>query len=493
MTDLTLYNFRFVVGSQDLYGEETLRQVEKNAREIVSSLNESGLLPWKIQPPTVAIDSNAILDAMQEANNDKSCAGVIVWMHTFSPAKMWIAGLKALRLPLLHLHTQFNKEIPVNEIDMDYMNLHQSAHGDREFGYICSRLRLARKVVTGHYTDIAVLEEIALWMRASIGSAFSRELKCERFGDNMRQVAVTEGDKVEAQIKLGWEVNYLPVGELVTAINSLTEEEVDELIREYELLYTIDTTDTDAVRYQARIELAMKKLFEERSASAFSTNFEDLYGMEQLPGLAVQRMMEQGYGFAGEGDWKTACLQAVMKRMEFGLVQGSSFMEDYTYHMADNGLVLGAHMLEVDPSIAEIDGEKTISVEPLGIGNRKPPARMKFVSRTGDAICVSLVDLGNRLRMICADVEVVEPVADMPNLPVAQVMWRPLPDLKTSSEAWIYAGGAHHTVLSLSLTAEHMREFASINGIEFVHINANTDINAFRDSLIAADAVWRNR
>ncbi len=283
------------------------------------------------------------------------------------------------------------------------------------------------------------------------------------------------------------------MGELVTAINSLTEEEVDELIREYELLYTIDTTDTDAVRYQARIELAMKKLFEERSASAFSTNFEDLYGMEQLPGLAVQRMMEQGYGFAGEGDWKTACLQAVMKRMEFGLVQGSSFMEDYTYHMADNGLVLGAHMLEVDPSIAEIDGEKTISVEPLGIGNRKPPARMKFVSRTGDAICVSLVDLGDRLRMICADVEVVEPVADMPNLPVAQVMWRPLPDLKTSSEAWIYAGGAHHTVLSLSLTAEHMREFASINGIEFVHINANTDINAFRDSLIAADAVWRNR
>ncbi|MGI6577313.1 MAG: L-arabinose isomerase [Eubacteriales bacterium] len=491
MRQLDSYYFSFIVGSQDLYGPETLRLVEKNSREIVDSMNSSGSLPWEIRFSSVVIDSNAILDAMEKANSDKNCAGVIVWMHTFSPAKMWIAGLKALRLPLLHLHTQYNKEIPVNEIDMDYMNLHQSAHGDREFGYICARLRLARKVVTGHYTNSAVLNEVDLWMRAAIGFAVSRELKCERFGDNMRQVAVTEGDKVEAQIKLGWEVNYLPVGELVAEIDKVTDEEVTEIFNEFNSKYTIDTDDLDAVHYQARIEIAMKKLFEKRDSIAFSTNFEDLYGLKQLPGLAVQRLMGDGFGFAGEGDWKTACLQAVMKRMEAGLQGGSAFMEDYTYHLSDDSLVLGAHMLEVDPSIAT--GEIKISVEPLGIGNRMPPARMKFVSRTGNAICVSLVDMGDRLRMICADVEVVDPVAEMPNLPVAQVMWRPLPDLKTSSEAWIYAGGAHHTVLSLSLTAEHMRQFAEMVGIEFVHIGADTDINTFRENLLAADVVWRNK
>jgi len=491
MRPLNSYYFSFIVGSQNLYGAETLRVVEKNSREIVETMNRSGLLPWEIRFSSVVTDPNAILDAMEKANTDKSCAGVIVWMHTFSPAKMWIAGLKTLRLPLLHLHTQYNREIPVNEIDMDYMNLHQAAHGDREFGYICARLRLARKVVTGHYTDSTVLNEIGLWMRAAIGYAVSQDLKCERFADNMRQVAVTEGDKVEAQIKFGWQVNYLPVGELAATIEALTEDEVEQLFNEYRSKYTIDTDDLDAVRYQARIETAMKKLLSGRDAIAFSTNFEDLHGLKQLPGLAAQRLMGEGFGFAAEGDWKTACLLAVMKRMEAGMAGGCSFMEDYTYHLADDSLVLGAHMLEIDPSIAA--GEIKISVEPLGIGNRMPPARMKFVSRTGSAICVSLIDMGDRLRMICADVEVVEPIARMPNLPVAQVMWRPLPDLKTSSEAWIYAGGAHHTVLSFSLTAEHMREFANMAGIEFVHIGADTNINTFRESLLAADAIWRNR
>lgn len=491
MRPLNSYYFSFIVGSQTLYGEETLRQVEKNSREVVDYMNRSGALPWEIRFSSVVTDPNAILDAMQNANTDKSCAGVIVWMHTFSPAKMWIAGLKTLRLPLLHFHTQYNKEIPVNEIDMDYMNLHQAAHGDREFGYICTRLRLPRKVVTGHYTDSAVLNEINLWMRAAIGYAVSQELKCERLADNMRQVAVTEGDKVEAQIKFGWEVNYLPVGELVAAVEAVTDDEVDKLLGEYKSKYTIETGDLDAVLYQAKIEIAMKKLFSERDAAAFSTNFEDLYGLKQLPGLAVQRLMGEGYGFGAEGDWKTSCLMAVMKRMESGLPGGSSFMEDYTYHFADDSLELGAHMLEIDPSIAA--GEIKISVEPLGIGNRMPPARMKFVSRTGNAICVSLIDMGDRLRMICAEVEIVEPIAKMPNLPVAQVMWRPLPNLKTSSEAWIYAGGAHHFVLSLSLTADHMREFAEMVGIEFVHIGAETDISAFRQNLSAADAIWRNK
>ena len=483
------YYFKLIVGSQDLYGEETLREVEKDAVEIAASMRSSGILPCEVRFASVVINSTAILEAMEQANTDKNCAGVIVWMHTFSPAKMWIAGLKALRLPLLHFHTQYNKAIPADKIDMDYMNLHQSAHGDREFGYICARLRLSRKTVTGHCTDAETLSEIALWMRAAVGIAVSKELKCERLGDNMRQVAVTEGDKVEAQIRLGWEVNYLPVGALAEAVDAVSEDETDALMLEYNRKYTLRKADADATRYQAKLEIAIRKLMTEKGAVAFSTTFEDLYGLKQLPGMAVQRLTLDGYGFAGEGDWKTACIGAVMKRMEAGLAGGSAFMEDYTYHLSEDSLVLGAHMLEVDPSIAA--GEITVAVKPLGIGNRMPPARMQFVARTGDAICVSLVDMGDRLRMICADVQAVEPIAKMPNLPVAQVMWRPLPNLKTSSEAWIYAGGAHHTVLSFSLTAAHMREFAEMAGIEFIHIGADTNIERFRSDLKIADAVWR--
>lgn len=486
---MSKYKFWFVTGSQDLYGEETIKQVEIDSKEIVESLNASKKLPWSVEFKAVVLDSTSIRKVMEQAGVDESCAGVITWMHTFSPAKMWIAGLKALRKPMLHLHTQFNKRIPLDKIDMDYMNLHQSAHGDREFGYICSRLRLPRKVVSGYYQDEDVLNEISSWMRSAVGAAVSKEIKCARFGDNMRHVAVTEGDKVEAQIKLGWEVNYLPVGLLAEETAKVTEEEVDAIYGEMLKRYNIVTKDISSVKYQIRIEAAMAKIFDKYGAAAFTTTFEDLYGLEQLPGLACQRMMEKGIGFAGEGDWKTACLLAVMKRMEEGLMGGSSFMEDYTYHYEGDGLILGAHMLEVDPSIA--DGEVKIDVEPLGIGGRKPPARMKFKGRAGDAICVSMIDMGDRLRMIVADVEAVEPVGDMPRLPVAQVMWKPLPDLRTSSEAWLYAGGAHHTVLSYTLDAEVMRDFAEMIGIEFVHINKSTEINSFKHELQVSDAAWR--
>ncbi|NMA66619.1 MAG: L-arabinose isomerase [Clostridiaceae bacterium] len=483
------FKFWFITGSQFLYGEETIRQVKLNSEKIVKSLNSSGKLPWEIELKDVVLDSDSIRDVLKQASADDSCAGVITWMHTFSPAKMWIAGLKALRKPLLHLHTQFNKKIPLEEIDMDYMNLHQSAHGDREFGYICTRLGLSRKVISGYYEDEKVLDEMAVWMRSAVGVAVSEKIKCVRFGDNMRHVAVTEGDKVEAQIKLGWEVNYLPVGTLAEETKKVTDQEVDAIFDEMSKRYEIITKDIDAVKYQIRIEAAMNKIFEEYNASAFTTTFEDLYGLDQLPGLACQRMMEKGIGFAGEGDWKTACLLAVMKRMEKGLSGGCSFMEDYTYHYEDKGIILGAHMLEIDPSIGE--GKVSIDVEPLGIGDRNPPARMKFKGKEGNAICVSLIDMGNRLRMIVSDVLCVKPIGDMPRLPVAQVMWTPLPDLKTASEAWIYAGGAHHTVLSYSLTAEHMRNFAEIAGIEFVHINNNTEINSFKQELLLADAAWR--
>jgi len=483
------YQFWFITGSQDLYGKETIRQVEADSREIVKSMNASGRLPWSVEFKAVVLDSESIRKVMEQASTDDACAGIVTWMHTFSPAKMWIAGLKALQRPMLHLHTQFNKEIPLDRIDMDYMNLHQSAHGDREFGYICSRLRIPRKVVSGYFRDEEVLANIAGWMRSAVGIAVSKRIKCARFGDNMRHVAVTEGDKVEAQIRLGWEVNYLPVGLLAEETSNVADAEIDQIYAELQKAYGIVTDDIGAVKYQIRIEAAMQKIFRKYDASAFTTTFEDLYGLDQLPGLACQRMMQKGIGFAGEGDWKTACLLAVMKRMEEGLGGGSSFMEDYTYHYEGDGLILGAHMLEVDPSIA--DGAVSIDVEPLGIGDRNPPARMKFKGKTGAAICVSLVDMGNRLRMIVADVEAVEPIGNMPKLPVAQVMWRPLPDLKTSSEAWIYAGGAHHTVLSFSLNAEHMRDFAEIAGIEFVHINKDTNINQFKQALSATDMGWK--
>jgi L-arabinose isomerase len=481
------YKFWLVVGSQDLYGEDTLREVEKNSLLVERALNGQSL-PCQVIFKGVVINSDSIKRVMKDANADGACAGVIVWMHTFSPAKMWIAGLKELSKPLLHLHTQINREIPVGEIDMDYMNLHQSAHGDREFGYICTRLGLNRRVVTGHYSDAAVAGKIGVWMRAAIGLEESKRVRCARFGDNMRHVAVTEGDKVEAQIKYGWEVNYLPVGKLVEAIKLIPGDSVDALYEEACSIYDVNPADERVIKHQLEIELAMRKLFEEGGECAFTTNFEDLYGLDQLPGMACQRLMGDGYGFAGEGDWKTACLLAVMKRMEEGLTGGTAFMEDYTYHMTGDGVALGAHMLEVDPSIAS--GKVSVGVEPLGIGGKNPPARLKFKGKPGKAICVSIVDMGNRFRMIVAEVEGVEAIADMPNLPVAQIMWKPLPNLEKGATAWIYAGGAHHTVLSYSLTSEHMREFANMTGTEFVLIDKDTDPEKLRQELAVAGKIW---
>jgi L-arabinose isomerase len=484
------YEFWFITGSQHLYGPETLKHVAEDSRAIVEGLNKSRLIPANIVYKPTVTTPEEITQVIKEANYDDKCAGIITWMHTFSPSKMWINGLKSLNKPLLHFHTQFNREIPVNDIDMDFMNLNQSAHGDREHGFIGARLRLPRKIAVGYWEEEKVQNKIGNWMRSAIGVAASSKLKVVRFGDNMRQVAVTEGDKVEAQIKLGWQVNTHGIGDLVEEIKKVTDSEVDALMEEYREKYDIITENIDSVKYQGKVEIALKKFFAEHGFNAYTDTFEDLWGMDQLPGLASQRMMEAGFGFAGEGDWKTAAMVAVMKVMETGLKGGTTFMEDYTYHLENgNELILGAHMLEICPSIAE--GRVSIDVEPLGIGGKNPPARMKFKGRAGDAICVSLIDLGNRMRIIVNDVKAVTPIADMPKLPVAQVMWKPMPNLETSAEAWILAGGAHHTVFSYTLTAEHIRDFAEMLDIEFVHINEKTDINDLKRDLMLADIAWK--
>jgi len=490
MKSLSNYEFWFITGSQHLYGPEILEQVAEHAREIAQSLNLSSKIPATIVHKPVVKTPDEITAIMNEANYNERCAGIITWMHTFSPSKMWINGLQILNKPMLHLHTQFNREIPVDKIDMDFMNLNQSAHGDREHGFIGARLRISRKIVVGHWADESVCVKIGGWMRSAVGLAAGKKLRVVRFGDNMRQVAVTEGDKVEAQIKLGWQVNTFGVGDLAQAVQEVTDTEIDALMDEYQRKYEVCTDNTDSVRYQGKLEIALKRIFEANGFGAFTDTFEDLHGLEQLPGLASQRMMEAGYGFAGEGDWKTAALLAVMKTMETGLEGGTSFMEDYTYHFnGSESLILGAHMLEICPSIAE--GNVRIEVEPMDIGGKKPPARMKFVGRSGDAICASLIDMGGRMRLIVNDVKAVTPIAPMPKLPVAQVMWKPMPDLETSAEAWILAGGAHHTVMSYSLNAEHLRDFAEMVGIEFVHIHKKTQIQDLKRDLMMSDIVWK--
>ncbi|NLI61674.1 MAG: L-arabinose isomerase [Clostridiales bacterium] len=490
MADLKKYEFWFVTGCQHLYGEETLVEVRNHADIIAQGLEKSGKISGKVVGKGIVTSPSEITRVMEEANFDKNCAGVITWMHTFSPSKMWIAGLSILNKPLLHLNTQFNREIPWDDIDMDFMNLNQSAHGDREHGFIGARLRIPRKVVVGYWEDEDVHKKIDGWMRSAVGLSESRSLKLARFGDNMRDVAVTEGDKVEAQIKLGWSVNYYPVGDLVEYVNAVTDAEIAELMKEYEELYTIETEKKESIEYQARIEIGMTKFLEEGGFGGFTTTFEDLHGFKQLPGLAVQRLMGKGYGFGGEGDWKTSALTRVMKVMATGLPGGTSFMEDYTYHLKEGEeLILGAHMLEVCPSIAA--GKPAIEVHHLGIGDREMPARMVFNGQEGDAILVSLIDMGGRMRMIVNDAKAVTPLRDMPKLPVARVMWKPMPDLKTSAEAWILAGGAHHTVMSYSLTAEHMRDFAEMVGLEFVHINKDTDITELKKELMWNDMMWK--
>ncbi len=484
------YEFWFVVGSQFLYGPEVLETVANRAAEMVEKMNASGNLPCKLVYKVTAKTNKEITDIVREANYAENCAGIITWCHTFSPDKMGINGFANLQKPYLHFATQYNREIPNEEIDMDFMNLNQAAHGDREHGFIAARLRMPRKVIAGYWQDEDVQARIGSWMRAAVGVAVSKGMKVMRFGDNMREVAVTEGDKVEVQTKLGWQVNTWPVGTLVEYMNAVTEEEIDAKMAEYEALYTIATDDIETVRYQAREEIAMKKMLDAEGCMAFTNTFQDLYGMKQLPGLASQHLMAQGYGYGGEGDWKVSAMTAIMKAMAEGQNGGTAFMEDYTYHLVKGQeYSLGAHMLEVCPSVAA--DKARIEVHPLGIGDREPPARLVFEGKAGAAIVVSLVDMGGRLRLICQDIECVKPIMDMPNLPVARVMWRAMPDLTTGVECWITAGGAHHTVLSYDVTAEQMKDWATMMDIEFVHITKDTTVESLEQQLFLNDLAWK--
>ena len=474
--------FWFVVGSQFLYGEETLKKVEEDAKAIVDGMK----LPWKVIYKETVKTASGIDNIIRQANYDEECAGIITFCHTFSPSKMWINGLVRLQKPWLHFHTQFNEQIPNDEIDMDYMNLHQSAHGDREHGFIGARLRMPRAIVAGYWRDEETQRQIADWQRAAIGVAFSRKLKIVRFGDNMREVAVTEGDKVETQIKLGWQVNTWGVGDLVAEMNTVTDAEIDKLMDEYRSQYDYDGDNLETVRYQACEEIAIERILVREGAHAFTNTFEDLHGMKQLPGIATQHLMSKGYGYGGEGDWKTAGMTAIVKAMYPD--GATSFMEDYTYDYK-NGLILGAHMLEVCPTVA--GNKPKIEVHPLGIGGKEPPARLVFEGKAGAAKVVSLIDMGGRLRLIAADVECVKPIQTMPNLPVARLMWKPEPNLRTGAKCWITAGGAHHTVLSFDLNTDILRDFARIMGIEFVSINKSTTPEALEKELMLGDIIWR--
>jgi L-arabinose isomerase len=488
MVDLKQYEAWFVTGSQDLYGEETLRQVADDSQKIAQALSESDKIPAKVVFKPVLTTPEAIHQLCMEANAAENCIGLITWMHTFSPARMWIAGLNALRKPFVHLHTQFNRDIPWADIDMDFMNLNQSAHGGREFGFIGSRMRRARKVVVGHWQDEEVLAQISTWMRAACAWHDAQGAKVARFGDNMREVAVTEGDKVEAQIRLGYAVNGYGVGDLVEYVDAVTEAEIDELVAKYDALYTVAEplrpggAQRQSLREAARIEAGMHAFLEEGHFKAFTTTFENLYGLAQLPGLAVQRLMAAGYGFGAEGDWKTAALVRAMKVMGAGLDGGTSFMEDYTYHLDPNDMkVLGAHMLEVCATIA--DGRPSLEIHPLSIGGKADPARLVFHVPSGPAVNASVIDLGNRFRMIVNAVDVVPPDAPLPKLPVARAVWVPKPDLKTAAAAWILAGGAHHTGFSQAVTAAHLEDFADMAGLEFLLIGEDTQLSAFKKEL----------
>lgn len=496
MLQVKPYEFWFVTGSQHLYGPETLLEVEAHSRQIVAGLNQAESISFGIVFKSVLTTPDAIRRLCIEANADDNCAGIITWMHTFSPAKMWIAGLSELRKPLLHLHTQFNRDIPWDSIDMDFMNTNQSAHGDREYGFIGARMGIARKVVVGYWEADQVKARVGGWMRTAIAFNESKSLKVARFGDNMRQVAVTEGDKVEAQIRFGWSVNGFGVGDLVQRIRDISDAQARQLFEEYAEVYNIvpeglkEGAVKDAILEQARIELGMKAFLTEGGFTAFTTTFEDLHGIKQLPGLAVQRLMAEGYGFGGEGDWKTAAMLRTMKIIAGG--EGTSFMEDYTYHMEPgNELVLGAHMLEVCPSIAE--GRPNVEVHPLGIGGKEDPARLVFDGRPGAALNASLIDMGTRFRLVVNQVDAVRVEKSMPKLPVARVLWKPQPSLNESAEAWIYAGGAHHSVFSYVVTTEQLADWAELTGVECVVIDKNTTPIAFRNELRMNDLTWRLR
>ncbi len=483
MDKLKIKEIWFVTGSQHLYGSETLKQVAADSARIAAALDRSPKISQKIVFKPVLTTPESIFELCFQANSNKNCIGLITWMHTFSPAKMWIRGLSVLNKPFLHFHTQLNRDIPWKTIDMDFMNLNQSAHGDREFGFIGTRLRLNRKVVVGHYQDPEAVDRIAKWIRTATAFDDARNMKIARFGDNMRDVAVTEGNKVSAQIKMGYSVYGYGVGDLVKAVNEVSPAAIKKILAEYSSDYkmTKAVANSESLKEAARIEAGMEKFLKEGGFQAFTTTFEDLHGLKQLPGLAVQRLMTRGYGFGAEGDWKTAALVRSMKLMAEGLKGGTSFMEDYTYHFDPEGMrVLGAHMLEVCPSIAI--GKPTVEIHQLSIGEKEDPARLVFKTAPGKGINVSVIDLGNRFRMIVNEVEVVK-CPDMPKLPVASVLWTPMPDLKTGAAAWIIAGGAHHTGFSTAIDKEYLEDFAEMMGIEFVLIDNKCDIDTFKKEL----------
>lgn len=486
--DLKNLEVWFVTGSQHLYGEEALLEVEKDAKEVAASLNDVPEIPVTVVHKPVMTSSDSIRRLMAEANAHESCIGLILWMHTFSPARMWIAGLNLLNKPYVHFHTQYHRDIPWGEIDMDYMNLHQSAHGDREFGFINTRMRKNRKVIVGHWRDPEALQELAIWMRVAAAWNDIQGARIARFGDNMRDVAVTEGNKVSAQMVLGYEVNAYSLGHLIEHVDAAEEQQINALLEEYEASYRLTDrvreggAKRQALRESARIELGLRSFLKEGGFKGFTTNFEDLVGLKQLPGLAVQRVMKDGYGFGAEGDWKTAALLRAMKVMNTGLSGGTSFMEDYVYHLDPAGSrILGAHMLEVCESIA---AEKPVlDVQALDIGGKENPARLIFTAPAGAAICASLIDLGNRFRMVVSEVEVVDPPQDLPKLPVARVLWDPKPNLKVAAESWILAGGAHHSVFSQALTARYVEDYCEMAGIEYLLIDENTEVRKFKAEL----------
>ena len=486
----------FVTGSQGLYGQDVINQVEEHSRDIAEQLDAAGAVASRVLWKPVLTDADAIRRLALEANADDSCIGIIAWMHTFSPAKMWISGLDALRKPLLHLHTQANVDLPWGEIDMDFMNLNQAAHGDREFGYIQTRIGLVRKTVTGHVSDPSVTDRVGTWARAAAATTALRTMKLARFGDNMRNVAVTEGDKIEAELRFGVSVNTFGVNDLVESVDAVPDAGIDSLVAQYEDLYTVSPelrsggARHESLRYGARIELGLRSFLDDGRYTAFTTNFEDLGGLRQLPGLAVQRMMADGYGFGAEGDWKTSVMLRTLKVMAGGLPGGTSFMEDYTYHLAPGKeRILGAHMLEVCPSIAV--GKPTLEIHPLGIGGRDDPVRLVFDASPGDAVILGITDMGERFRLVANEVEVVKPDHPLPNLPVARAVWKPAPNLRTSTEAWLTAGGPHHTVLSTALNAEHLWDFAEMTRTELVMIDADTRPRQFLQELRWNQAYYR--
>ena len=491
------YKFWFCTGSQDLYGDECLRNVAEHSRIIVDKLNASGALPFEVVLKPTLITNELIRKTFNEANIDEDCAGVIVWCHTFSPAKSWILGLQEYRKPLLHLHTQFNREIPYDTIDMDFMNENQSAHGDREWGHMVTRMGIERKVVVGHWTSAAVQDKIASWMRTAIGIVESSHVRVMRVADNMRNVAVTEGDKVEAQLKFGWEVDAYPVNEIAESVAAVSESDTNALVDEYYDKYEILLEGRDAdefkkhVAVQAQIEIGFERFLEEKNYQAIVTHFGDLGALKQLPGLAIQRLMEKGYGFGAEGDWKVAAMVRIMKLMSAGMkdAKGTSMLEDYTYNLVPGKEgILQAHMLEICPTIAE--GPISIKCQPLSMGDREDPARLVFTSKEGPGIAASLIDLGNRFRLIINSVDCKKVEKPMPKLPVATAFWTPKPDFATGAEAWILAGGAHHTAFSYDITAEQMGDWAAAMGIEAVFIDEKTNIRDFKKDLMLGNVVF---